>query len=121
MTDRTKALRLFVHQLHTRSRSLVTPRMAKPNAGQTLPQLTMLLLLTFLGDNRLNAFSGHTSVSDDDDSNSTQHLTIVFNTIVKPQLFNQVNYRQSVADTPLTAHSNALECGILPASEEIDA
>ncbi|KAL4146194.1 hypothetical protein PRNP1_012064 [Phytophthora ramorum] len=100
-TDEPKAAELLARQPYARSRSLVSPRMAKHIAGQTLLQLTMLLLLTFLGDKWFNVPSGRASVSDDDDSDSTQHLTIVFNTFVWLQLFNQLNCRQGVADTPM--------------------
>ncbi|KAG7383726.1 hypothetical protein PHYPSEUDO_003341 [Phytophthora pseudosyringae] len=84
-----------------RSRPLVTPRMAKHIAGQTALQLTLLLLLTFVGDKWFNVPSGHASVTKDDDSESTEHLTVVFNTFVWLQLFNQLNCRQGVADTPM--------------------
>ncbi|KAL4166621.1 hypothetical protein KRP22_013876 [Phytophthora ramorum] len=100
-TDEPKAAELLARQPYARSRSLVSPRMAKHIAGQTLLQLAMLLLLTFLGDKWFNVPSGRASVSDDDDSDSTQHLTIVFNTFVWLQLFNQLNCRQGVADTPM--------------------
>ncbi|KAL4086557.1 hypothetical protein PRIC1_006990 [Phytophthora ramorum] len=54
MTNR----KLLVHQPHARSRSLVSLRMVKPTADQMLPQLTMLLLVTLLGDQGLNRFFG---------------------------------------------------------------
>eukprot|EP00644_Phytophthora_capsici_P007771 jgi/Phyca11/126140/e_gw1.61.140.1 len=95
-----KATEILARQPYARSKPLVTPRMVKHIAGQTLLQLTMLLLLTFQGDNWFNVPSGRSSVTDDD-SKSTEHLTIVFNTFVWLQLFNQLNCRQGVADTPV--------------------
>ncbi|RLN31601.1 hypothetical protein BBO99_00009192 [Phytophthora kernoviae] len=100
-TDEPKADELLDRQPYARSRSLISPRMAKHIAGQTLLQLTLVLLLTFLGDKWFDVPSGRASVSDNDDSESTEHLTIVFNTFVWLQLFNQLNCRQGVADVPL--------------------
>jgi Ca2+ transporting ATPase len=100
-TDEPKASELLARQPYARSRPLVSPRMAKHIVGQTLLQLTLLLLLTFLGDKWFNVPSGRASVSADDDAESTQHLTIVFNTFVWLQLFNQLNCRQGVADKPM--------------------
>ncbi|KAK1936926.1 Plasma membrane calcium-transporting ATPase 4 [Phytophthora citrophthora] len=99
-TDEPKASEILARQPYPRSKPLVTPRMAKHIAGQTVLQLTMLLLLTFLGDKWFNVPSGRSSVTNDD-SKSTEHLTIVFNTFVWLQLFNQLNCRQGVADTPM--------------------
>eukprot|EP00644_Phytophthora_capsici_P006246 jgi/Phyca11/549419/estExt2_Genewise1Plus.C_PHYCAscaffold_320235 len=98
-TDEPKATEILARQPYARSKPLVTPRMVKHIAGQTLLQLTMLLL-TFLGDKWFNVPSGRSSVTNDE-SKSTEHLTIVFNTFVWLQLFNQLNCRQGVADTPV--------------------
>ncbi|POM65685.1 Calcium-translocating P-type ATPase, PMCA-type, partial [Phytophthora palmivora] len=100
-TDEPKESELLARQPYARNKPLVTPRMAKHIAGQTILQLTLLLLLTFLGDKWFNVPSGRASVTNDDDSESTQHLTIVFNTFVWLQLFNQLNCRQGVTDTPM--------------------
>ncbi|ETO77229.1 calcium-translocating P-type ATPase, PMCA-type [Phytophthora nicotianae P1976] len=99
-TDEPNAAKLLERQPYARSKPLITPRMAKHIAGQTVMQLTLLLLLTFLGDKWFDIPSGRASVTNDDDSESTQHLTIVFNTFVWLQLFNQLNCRQGVTDTP---------------------
>ncbi|OWZ02861.1 Calcium-translocating P-type ATPase [Phytophthora megakarya] len=100
-TDEPKEAELLARKPYARDKPLVTPRMAKHIVGQTILQLTLLLLLTFLGDKWFNVPSGRASVANDDNSESTEHLTIVFNTFVWLQLFNQLNCRQGVADTPM--------------------
>ncbi|RLN96730.1 hypothetical protein BBJ28_00015893 [Nothophytophthora sp. Chile5] len=100
-TDEPKAVELLARQPYPQSRALVSPRMFKHVAGQTTLQLTLLLLLTFLGDAWFNVPSGRETLSDDAaDAKPTQHLTIVFNTFVWLQLFNQLNCRQGVGDAP---------------------
>ncbi|GMF10048.1 unnamed protein product [Phytophthora lilii] len=99
-TDEPKASEVLARQPYPLTRPLVTPRMAKHVSGQLVLHVTLLLLLTFLGDKWFDVPSGRSAVTNDDHS-STEHLTIVFNTFVWLQLFNQLNCRQGVADTPM--------------------
>ncbi|OQR90392.1 P-type ATPase (P-ATPase) Superfamily [Achlya hypogyna] len=61
--------------------------MTKHIMGQSLFQLTVLLVLTFYGDVLLGVPSGYKT-------GPTVHYTMVFNTFVFLQLFNEVNARR---------------------------
>ncbi|OQR90161.1 P-type ATPase (P-ATPase) Superfamily [Achlya hypogyna] len=62
--------------------------MTKHIVGQGIFQLIVLLVLTFAGDSILNIPTGHKA------SAPSAHYTIVFNTFVFLQLFNEINARR---------------------------
>lgn len=84
---------LLKRQPYRRSEPLISRRMAKHILGQATIQLILLLLLTFMGEQWFGIPSGR-DTSKDEDAAPTQHLTIVFNTFVWLQLFNELNCRK---------------------------
>jgi hypothetical protein len=94
--------------------------------GHAIYQLIILLTLVFAGDEIFDIRSGRRpDLTEDerDDDLTTQHYTIVFNTFVWLQIFNEINAR--VIDDDLTCDNDgcvlpgetlnrACACGCLP-------
>lgn len=74
-----------------RDKALVSRRMALNIIGQTVYQLAMLFLLVFYGDVMFQVPSGRGQPLN---SPPSVHYTLVFNTFVFMQLFNQVSSRK---------------------------
>ncbi|GAB9465607.1 Calcium-translocating p-type atpase, pmca-type [Globisporangium polare] len=86
---------LLERRPYPKSKPLLSKMMTKHIFGQSLYQLIVLLVLTFAGDKIFNIPSGRfADLSDDKKNDPTQHMTLVFNSFVWMQLFNEVNCRK---------------------------
>ncbi|KAK9828539.1 hypothetical protein WJX72_000653 [[Myrmecia] bisecta] len=96
---------------YSAQQSLITPTVLKNIVGQSIFQLGVMYALVFHGD----AIFGVPSAASV--GGPSQHYTIVFNTFVLMQLFNQINTRKinDEADVLAGALQNKLFCGILAA------
>ncbi|OQR83807.1 P-type ATPase (P-ATPase) Superfamily [Achlya hypogyna] len=76
---------------YPKTKALISKKMTKHIVGQALFQLAVLLTLTFKGEELLEIPSGrkYEIVSTD----PSQHYTVIFNTFVFLQLFNEINAR----------------------------
>ncbi|KAF0690642.1 Aste57867_17975 [Aphanomyces stellatus] len=77
---------------YPRKKALISQTMAKHILGQAAFQLAILLPLTFVGDTVLGLPAGQKYKRESADP--TVHYTMVFNTFVFMQLFNEVNARR---------------------------
>jgi len=81
-----------------RSQHMITKRMFANMLGQATYQITVIMILLFAGPDILNIDPGHLVEKDDglyegwEKENST-HYTLIFNSFVWMQLFNEVNCR----------------------------
>ena len=73
-----------------RNRSIISPAMRWNIIGHSIYQLVVLIVLLFAGDKIFGISSGR-GLSHD--AEPTEHYTIIFNTFVFMQLFNQINAR----------------------------
>ncbi|OQR96827.1 P-type ATPase (P-ATPase) Superfamily, partial [Thraustotheca clavata] len=78
---------LLARKPYPRTKPLISKKMSKHIIGQSIFQLAVLLTLTFYGDKLLGVPSGYKT-------GPTIHYTMVFNTFVFLQLFNEVNARK---------------------------
>lgn len=94
---------------YSAQQSLLTPTVTKHIVGQSLFQLGVMYGLVVYGDQLFGIANGHTV------QGPSQHYTIVFNTFVLMQLFNQVNSRKVWDEANVVAgmFSNKLFAGIL--------
>jgi Ca2+ transporting ATPase len=86
---------LLKRKPYGRSQPLLSRIMIRQIIGHSLYQLTIILLLVFYGEKIFDIPSGR---KDDipetaDEDEPTQHLTIVFNSFVWMQIFNEINAR----------------------------
>lgn len=88
---------------YSRDESLLTTEMSKNITGQVLYQVTILLIILFLGNQLFNLDSPfdddfksrHSSTSDEDMLTiPSEHFTFFFNTFVFMQVFNEINCRK---------------------------
>jgi Ca2+ transporting ATPase len=79
---------LLTRKPYPRTKVLISKKMTKHIMGQFIYQLTFLLVLVFKGDTILGVQSGRQTGS------LSTYYTIVFNTFVWLQLFNEVNCRR---------------------------
>ncbi|ETW07818.1 calcium-translocating P-type ATPase, PMCA-type, variant [Aphanomyces invadans] len=82
---------------YPRTKALLSKKMLKHILGQSVFQLVLILLLVFQGDAFFGIKSGRRSAQQVDSgerSPPSQHYTIVFNTFVFLQLFNELNSRK---------------------------
>jgi Ca2+ transporting ATPase len=94
---------LLYRMPYSRDESLLTTEMSKNIAGQVLYQVTILLLILFLGNSILgldspfnDSFkSRHDDLSDEEMLTvPNEHFTFFFNTFVFMQVFNEINCRK---------------------------
>lgn len=86
---------LLERRPYPKTKPLLSKIMSKHMLGQSLYQLVILMLLTFVGDSMMNIKSGrYEDLADDEKHKPTQHMTLVFNTFVWMQLFNEINCRK---------------------------
>ncbi|KDO33671.1 calcium-translocating P-type ATPase [Saprolegnia parasitica CBS 223.65] len=78
---------LLERKPYPRTKPLISKKMTKHIVGQSVFQLVVLLTMTFYGDVLLDVPSGHKT-------GPSIHYTMVFNTFVFLQLFNEVNARR---------------------------
>ncbi|GKY99821.1 hypothetical protein MPSEU_000935900 [Mayamaea pseudoterrestris] len=74
-----------------RTDSMITKHMAANMVGQAVYQITVVMVLLFAGPRLLNIEPGNEVEARDENS---EHYTIIFNTFVWMQLFNEVNSRK---------------------------
>ncbi|TMW66754.1 hypothetical protein Poli38472_014066 [Pythium oligandrum] len=86
---------LLERRPYPKTKPLLSKAMTKHIFGQSLLQIVVLLLLTFYGDKWFKIKSGRfRDMKEDEVKDPTQHMTIVFNTFVWMQLFNEINSRK---------------------------
>jgi Ca2+ transporting ATPase len=86
---------LLERRPYPKTKPLLSKIMVKHMLSQATYQLIILLVLTFAGDSMMGIPSGRYSDVDEEHKNDpTQHMTMVFNTFVWMQLFNEVNCRK---------------------------
>lgn len=83
---------LLERKPYPRTKPLLSKKMIKHIFGQSIIQILILLIIVFQGDEIFGVTSGQNQ--DDDDTTPTKHYTIVFNTFVFLQLFNEINSRK---------------------------
>jgi Ca2+ transporting ATPase len=98
-----------------RSDPMITNQMWANMLGQASYQIIITMLLLFLGPKWFDIEPGH--VVEDRGENST-HYTIIFNTFVWMQLFNEINARNLHGETNIFKglFKNPIFCGILIAT-----
>jgi len=96
---------LLERKPYPKTAPLISKKMTKHILGQSILQLAILLVLVWYGDTLFNVESGRLAdirkridASPEpeklDEKDPTQHMTIVFNTFVWMQLFNELNSRK---------------------------
>ncbi|KAI9921678.1 hypothetical protein PsorP6_002041 [Peronosclerospora sorghi] len=86
---------LLERKPYPKTEPLISKKMTKHIMGQSAYQLILLLVLVFVGEKWFDIPSGRVSdLPDDVKDDPTQHMTIVFNTFVWAQLFNELNCRK---------------------------
>ncbi|KAG6971601.1 hypothetical protein JG687_00001921 [Phytophthora cactorum] len=91
---------LLERRPYPKTKPLLSKIMTKHIVGQSIYQLVILLLLTFVGEKMLDVPSGRFQDLDEDHKHDpTQHMTVIFNTFVWMQLFNELNCRK-IHDEP---------------------
>lgn len=84
-------IELLLRKPYGRTKSLVSSTMLKNIIGQTIYQLSITLILLFMGDKMLDLENGrHTELN----SPPTTHFTIIFNSFVMMTMFNEFNARK---------------------------
>jgi Ca2+ transporting ATPase len=86
---------LLERKPYPKTQPLLSKKMTKHILGQSAFQLVLLLAIVFTGEKWFGIKSGrYTDLSEDEQDDPTQHMTIVFNTFVWCQLFNELNARK---------------------------
>jgi P-type Ca2+ transporter type 2B len=75
-----------------RTDSMITKRMMANMIGQAVYQVTVVLVLLFAGPTFLNIPPGH--IYEKQTGENSEHYTIIFNSFVWMQLFNEINSRK---------------------------
>lgn len=90
---------LLERKPYPKTQPLVSKKMTKHILGQSVFQLIILIVITFMGDSIFNVPDGviinyPEKVQDDIKNETSKHMTLVFNTFVWLQLFNELNARK---------------------------
>jgi Ca2+ transporting ATPase len=90
---------LLERKPYPKTQPLVSKKMTKHILGQSVFQLIILIVITFMGDSIFNVPDGviinyPEEVQDDIKNEPSKHMTLVFNTFVWLQLFNELNARK---------------------------
>ncbi|CAI5745177.1 unnamed protein product [Peronospora destructor] len=86
---------LLERKPYPKTEPLISKKMTKHILGQSAYQLILLLAIVFTGEKWFDIPSGRfTDLTENDENDPTQHMTIVFNTFVWAQLFNELNARK---------------------------
>ncbi|RLN47564.1 hypothetical protein BBJ28_00020652 [Nothophytophthora sp. Chile5] len=86
---------LLERRPYPKTKPLLSKIMTKHIAGQAAYQLAVLLMLTFVGEKILGVDSGrYNDLPYADRHKPNQHMTVVFNSFVWMQLFNELNCRK---------------------------
>ncbi|XP_042537336.1 plasma membrane calcium-transporting ATPase 4 isoform X2 [Dipodomys spectabilis] len=95
-----------------RNKPLISRTMMKNILGHAVYQLTAVFVLVFAGEKLFDVDSGRKAPLH---SPPSQHYTIVFNTFVLMQLFNEINSRKIHGEKNVFAgiHRNAIFCSVV--------
>ncbi|KAL3672104.1 hypothetical protein V7S43_002768 [Phytophthora oleae] len=86
---------LLERKPYPKTEPLISKKMTKHIVGQSIYQLILLLAIVFTGEKWFDIPSGRiTDLPEDIEDDPTVHMTIVFNTFVWAQLFNELNCRK---------------------------
>ncbi|GMF19701.1 unnamed protein product [Phytophthora fragariaefolia] len=86
---------LLERRPYPKTKPLLSKIMTKHIIGQSIYQLVILLMLTFVGEKLLDVPSGRfQDLAEDVKHKPTQHMTVIFNTFVWMQMFNELNCRK---------------------------
>ncbi|POM65809.1 Calcium-translocating P-type ATPase, PMCA-type [Phytophthora palmivora] len=86
---------LLERKPYPKTQPLISKKMTKHILGQSIFQLVLLLAIVFSGEKWFNIPSGRVNdLEEEHKDDSTKHMTIVFNTFVWMQLFNELNCRK---------------------------
>ncbi|EGZ24287.1 hypothetical protein PHYSODRAFT_260276 [Phytophthora sojae] len=86
---------LLERKPYPKTQPLISKKMVKHIIGQSIFQLALMLAIVFTGEKWFDIPSGRVVDLDEDVKNDpTVHMTIVFNTFVWAQLFNELNCRK---------------------------
>ncbi|EGZ24296.1 hypothetical protein PHYSODRAFT_541858 [Phytophthora sojae] len=86
---------LLERKPYPKTQPLISKKMTKHIIGQSIYQLILLLAIVFTGEKWFDIPSGRiTDLPEDVEDDPTVHMTIVFNTFVWAQLFNELNCRK---------------------------
>eukprot|EP00644_Phytophthora_capsici_P011266 jgi/Phyca11/110345/e_gw1.18.331.1 len=95
---------LLERKPYPKTQPLISKKMTKHILGQSIFQLTLLLAIVFSGEKWFNVSSGRLNdLKEEHKDDSTKHMTIVFNTFVWMQLFNELNCRKIHDETNIFA------------------
>ncbi|OQR84323.1 P-type ATPase (P-ATPase) Superfamily [Achlya hypogyna] len=83
---------LLQRKPYPRTKALISKKMAKHIVGQGIFQLVVLFVLTFAGDSILGVPSGRKG--EYTGTGPSEHYTMIFNSFVFLQLFNEINARR---------------------------
>jgi Ca2+ transporting ATPase len=84
-----------------RTDSMVTPRMWANMLGQATYQIAVVMTLLFAGPDLLGIEAGHEAAHSESEDDDSIHYTLIFNTFVWMQLFNEVNSRKLKGESEL--------------------
>ncbi|KAE9019043.1 Plasma membrane calcium-transporting ATPase 4 [Phytophthora rubi] len=86
---------LLERKPYPKTQPLISKKMTKHILGQSIFQLVLLLAIVFSGEKWFGVSSGRLNdLEEGHKDDSTVHMTIVFNTFVWMQLFNELNCRK---------------------------
>lgn len=86
---------LLERKPYPKTEPLISKKMSKHIIGQSIYQLALLLAIVFEGEKWFNISSGRLpDLPEEIEDDPTVHMTIVFNTFVWAQLFNELNCRK---------------------------
>ncbi|RLN95016.1 hypothetical protein BBJ28_00021312 [Nothophytophthora sp. Chile5] len=86
---------LLERKPYPKTQPLISKKMTKHIIGQSIFQLILLLAIVFSGEKWFSVGSGRVNdMEEDHQDDATTHMTIVFNTFVWAQLFNELNCRK---------------------------
>ncbi|KAG6620038.1 Calcium-translocating P-type ATPase, PMCA-type [Phytophthora cinnamomi] len=86
---------LLERKPYPKTQPLISKKMVKHIIGQSIFQLALMLAIVFTGEKWFDIPSGRVIDLDEEVKNDpTVHMTIVFNTFVWAQLFNELNCRK---------------------------
>ncbi|XP_055454035.1 plasma membrane calcium-transporting ATPase 4 isoform X1 [Psammomys obesus] len=103
---------LLKRRPYGRNKPLISRTMMKNILGHAVYQLTVIFLLVFAGEKLFDIDSGRKAPLH---SPPSQHYTIVFNTFVLMQLFNEINSRKIHSEKNVFAgiHHNIIFCTVV--------
>ncbi|TYZ58351.1 hypothetical protein PybrP1_000823 [[Pythium] brassicae (nom. inval.)] len=86
---------LLERKPYPKTQPLISKKMTKHIIGQSIFQLIVLLIMTFEGHEIFNVTKGIVKdLPEDIKDDPTKHMTLIFNTFVWMQLFNELNARK---------------------------